>query len=82
MPEEDGKIFGEAYQLYDKWRGILISELSQWEQLTAELHTFVCKYPESRLAMRLAVGLMETFDDLYKNGAKPAMPDYIGRGDL
>jgi hypothetical protein len=82
MPEEDGKIFGEAYQLYDKWRGTRIERPEQWLHLTEELHGFVCRHPESRLALRLAIGLMDTIDDLYHDGQAPAVPDYIGRADL
>jgi stage V sporulation protein B len=43
---------------------------------------FVCRHPESRLALRLAIGLMDTIDDLYHDGQAPAVPDYIGRADL
>ena len=82
MPEEDGKIFGDAYALWDKWRGMRIERKEQWLQVTEELHGFVCRHESSRLALRLAIGIMDTLDDLYKGGQVPAVPDYIGRGDL
>lgn len=82
MPEEDAKIFAEAYNLFDKWRGTEIHTLDQWCQLTNEVYDFVVEHVESRLALRLAIGIMDTFDDLYKDGQKPPMPDYFGRSDL
>ena len=82
MPEEDGKIFGEAYTLYEKWRSVLIDKPEQWIQVTNEMQELCLKHPGNRLAMRLAIGLMDTIDDLYHDGAVPAVPDYIGRGDL
>ena len=82
MPEEDAKVFGEAYGLYEKWRGILIETPEQWIQVTNEFHEFVVRNGTSRLALRLAVGIMDTLDDLYKGGQRPPMADYLGRGDL
>lgn len=82
MPEEDAKIFGEAYKLYEKWRGTDIHTLDQWCQLTNEMYDLVEKHVDSRLALRLAIGIMDTFDDLYRDGQKPPMPDYFGRSDL
>lgn len=82
MPEEDGKVFGEAYELYEKWRSVLIETPEQWIQVTNEMHAFVCRHEASRLALRLAIGIMDTLDDLYKGGQRPPVADYLGRGDL
>lgn len=82
MSEEDAKIFQEAYQLYDKWRGVQIRTGEQWIQVTNEMKKLCLDHPGNRLAMRLAIGLMDTIDDLYHDGAVPAVPDYIGKGDL
>ena len=81
MPD-DAKIFGEAYELYERWRVTDISTPEQWMRITNEFHEFACRHPGNRLAMRLAVSLMDTFDDMYRNGKKPDMPDYFGRSDL
>ena len=82
MPEEDAKIFQEAYQLFDKWRGVQIRTGEQWIQVTLDMQKLCLDHTGNRLAMRLAIGLMDTIDDLYHDGAVPAVPDYIGRGDL
>ena len=50
--------------------------------MTTEFHDFILRHNESRLALRLAIGIMDTFDDLYRDGAVPAVPDYFGRNDL
>ena len=82
MPEEDGKIFGEAYTLYEKWRSVLIDKPEQWIQVTNEMQAFVSRHENSRLALRLAIGIMDTLDDLYKGGKRPPVADYLGRSDL
>ena len=82
MPEEDGKIFGEAYQIYEKWRSVVIDGEEQWTEFIRDVHGLAARYDGNRLALRLAVGIADTFDDLYRNGAKPPMPDYFGRSDL
>ena len=82
MPEEDAKVFGEAYQLYEKWRSVLIDTPEKWIQVTNEMHQFVCRNESSRLALRLAIGIMDTLDDLYKGGQRPPVADYLGRSDL
>ena len=82
MPEEDAKTFGEAYQLYEKWRSVRIETEAQWIQITQEFHDFVVRNGSSGLALRLATSIMDHFDDLYLHGKKPEIRDYIGRGDL
>lgn len=82
MPEEDAKIFGEAYELYEKWRSVEIRRPEQWLEATNDFHGLVCRHEGNQLALRLAISLMDTFDDLYKDGNVPAVPDYIGRSDL
>ena len=82
MPEEDGKIFGEAYQLYDKWRGQVIGTAEKWLEVTNEIHGFYERHEGNALALRLSVGIWEALEDLYRGGKVPAMPDYIGRSDL
>ena len=82
MPEDDVKIFKEACEIYTKWRYTDINSLDQWCKLTNEMYDFVVKYVDNRLALHLGIGIMDTFDELYKDGAKPPIPDYFGRKDL
>ena len=82
MPEEDKQIFREAYELYDKWRGTLMETDEQWLTITAEFYQFIQRHTESRLAIHLATGIMDHFDEMYRNGNRPKMPSYLGREDL
>ena len=82
MPEEDGKIFGEAYRIYEKWRSVEIDSPEEWIMITQELQAFVARNPANPLALRLATGIMDTLDDLYRNGKKPQICSYTGRSDL
>ncbi len=82
MPEEDKQIFREVYELYDKWRGTLIQTQDQWLLITAEFYALVQKFQNSRLALHLVTGVMDHFDEMYRNGNIPTMPSYLGREDL
>lgn len=82
MPEEDKQIFREVYELYDKWRGTQIQSEEQWLLITAEFYALILNHPNSRLALHLVTGVMDHFDEMYRNGNKPPMPSYLGREDL
>ena len=83
MPEHDEKIFGEIYEIYNKYRWKQLSK-EDLILLTSELGTFAEKYnwKENPLAFHLADAMISVFDDLYRNGKVPKIPDYIGRSDL
>ena len=78
---DDVKTFGDAYELYEKWRTTEISG-DQWIQMHNEFQQFYLDHGKSDLALRLAVSLTETIGELYRDGKKPVMPDYFGREDL
>ena len=82
MPEEDKKIFQEVYELYDKWRGTLMETDDQWLMITAEFYALIRNHPNNRFAIHLVTGIMDHFDELYRNGNRPPMPSYLGREDL
>lgn len=83
MPE-DGKIFGECYDLYEKHRYELIETDAQWEALASDVQAFAERngWRENPLANRLALALLDIFSDLYRDGKQPVIPDYFGRSDL
>ena len=83
MPEEDAKIFGEAYEIYNKGRWKVISR-EEFTDLNIELAQFAERnnYRENPLAKRLAMALFDIFDDMYRDGKVPAIPDYFGRSDF
>lgn len=84
MPDEDGKIFAEACRIYEKYRWTEMKSPEQWTALADEVRDFAeaHRWRENPLAMRAGMMLMDVFDDLYRNGKKPEIPDYFGRSDL
>lgn len=83
MPSEDEKIFGDIYRIYNDFRWRILKgedfiDLTNAIAACAELH----KWKENPLAFRLAQAMLDTFNDLYKDGAVPKIPDYFGRSDL
>lgn len=83
MPE-DAKIFGECYEIYEKYRSVLIETDEQWTELAEDVRQFAERndWRNNPLANRLALSLLDTFNDMYRDGKKPVMPDYFGRSDL
>lgn len=83
MPEEDTRIFGEAYEIYNKWRWKKLDE-SDWIHFAEDLGSFSARndWQNNPLTKRLTDALFDVFGDMYRNGATPAMPDYFGRSDL
>ncbi len=83
MPETDEKIFGEAYELYNKYRWRILKD-ENFLDLSNDIAALAARYDFQRnpLANRLSLMLFDVFNDLYKDGRVPAMPDYFGRSDL
>ena len=83
MPEQDEKIFGEIYEIYSRYRWQQLTN-EDLIRLTSELAIFAEKYnwKKNPLAFHLADAMISVFDDLYRNGNVPQIPDYIGRSDL
>ena len=81
MPETDERIFGEVWNIYNNYRW---RELKQddFVKLSNELAALAELHKGNPLAMNLALALFDTFNELYRNGAKPKIPDYFGRSDL
>ena len=83
MPDEDGKIFSEAFELYNKYRWHEI-QTDEWIQLSNDIRDFAeaHQWKDNPLAKYIGFMLLDVFNELYKNGNKPAIPDYFGRSDL
>lgn len=84
MPEEDARIFSDAYELYEKYRYTEMRTDEQWAAFVNEVRSFAERHAwrENKLAERLGLSLIDTLNDLYADGKKPAFPDYFGRSDL
>lgn len=83
MSNEDREIFADAFKLFDKYRSIEMKE-DDWKRFVKDVGMFAekHKWQENPLAHRIGMALIDTFDDLYKAGKKPEIPDYFGREDL
>ena len=83
MPETDEKIFGEAYELYNRYRWRILKD-EDFIQFSNDIAALAAKYDfqHNPLANRIALMLFDVFNDLYKDGRVPAIPDYFGRSDL
>lgn len=84
MPDEENKVFNDFYQIYAKWRGHEMVTDDDWVNFTkelvacAELH----KWRTCPLAQRMMDMVLDVMNDLYRNGQKPVIVDFIGREDL
>lgn len=83
MSEEDRQILTEAFKLYDTYRsrelkGEDFKRLSGDIAALAERHD----YKNNPLALHAALMIFDTFNDLYKGGKVPQIPDYFGRNDM
>lgn len=83
MPEQDEQIFGEIYNIYNKYRWHILTE-QEMIALTNEIAAFaeIHRWKQNPLAYRLACAMVDVFNDFYAGGKVPQIPDYIGRSDL
>ena len=84
MPEDDAKVFQDAFSLYNKYRWAEMKSPEQWMAFADEVRDFAeaHRWRENPLTERMGMMLMDLFNDLYENGKKPPIPDYFGRSDL
>ena len=84
MPEEDAKVFQGAFEIYNKYRWTEMTSDTQWKALWDELRDFseAHRWRENVLVTAMASMLVDVFCDLYRDGKKPAIPDYFWRSDL
>ena len=84
MPEEDARIFGEAYEIYNRYRWTEMKDEKQWMALAEACRDFAEKHRwrENPLANRIATAVLDALGDMYSGGKRPKIPDYFGRDDL
>ena len=84
MTENEQKSFEICFRFYARWREITIDTDKQWEdfaedvgRLAADLSAVPCP-----LGVHLLEAVLDSINDLYKNGMKPVAVGYFGRADL
>jgi hypothetical protein len=83
MSDEDRRILAETCRLYDKYRSMEMKD-EDFLQLSADIAALAeaHDFQHNPLAMRAALMLFDTFNDLYRDGKVPPIPSYIGRDDM
>ena len=84
MNEKENESFRFVYQFYDKWRGTIIETQEQWDQFSKDVGQLGLDLDidHNPLGWHLMNAVLDTINDLYKNGMKPVPAGYFGRDDL
>lgn len=84
MNENEEKAFKAAYGFYAKWRETVIETDEQWQELADDVELFAKETDVDHcpLAGHLLIAILDTLNDLYKDGMKPMPAGYFGRDDL
>ena len=84
MNENEEQAFRAAYMFYARWRETIIETDEQWQLLTEDVGLYAKNenIDHNPLAAHLLTAVLDTLNDLYKNGAKPLPAGYFGRDDL
>ena len=82
MNENEDRAFGLVYNFYKKWRETVIETDEQWDAFAQDVGRLSAQICDCRLGWHLMYGVLDTINDLYKDGAKPMPANYFGREDL
>lgn len=87
MPENETKIFRDFYEIYEKYRSVVLKYDEEWKALVDELTAcaMVNNWEGCPLAKNMFNMILDTFNDMYRNGKQPAIvteSNYFGRDDL
>ena len=84
MNEKENESFRLVYQFYDKWRETIIETQDQWNRFAKDVEKLGLNLDigHNPLGWHLMNAVLDTFNDLYKNGMKPVPAGYFGRDDL
>lgn len=84
MNEKEEKAFRLAYAFYEKWRGVIIEADGQWAEFARDAGK-LCNdidIENCQLGWHLVGAVLDTFNDLYRDGKKPVPDNYFGREDI
>lgn len=84
MNEKEEQAFRLVYGFYAKWRGTIIETDEQWKQFADDIGQLGrdLDIDNNPLGWRMMYAMVETFNDLYRDGRKPMPAGYFGRDDL
>lgn len=84
MNDAEVNAFRIVYQFYAKWREIVIETQDQWNKFAQDVGQMGrdLGIDHNPLGWHLMEAVLETINDLYKDGMKPMPAGYFGRDDL
>ena len=84
MNDKEKEAFRAAFEFYAKWRDTVMETDEQWAAFEEDVKKYLKEQDVENcpLAWRLINAVLETFNDLYRDGMKPLPADYFGRDDL
>ena len=83
MNEKEINSFGIIYKFYDKWRSVII-EGDMWNDFAKDVEQLGLDLDieHNPLGWHMMEAVLETINDLYKDGMKPVPANYFGRDDI
>lgn len=84
MNDKEENSFRLIYNFYQKWRDTIIETDEQWADFATEVGAMgvLLDIDHNPLGWHLMNAVLDTFNDLYKDGAKPMPANYFGRDDF
>lgn len=84
MTEKERKIFQDFYKVYDKYRDRVLESDDDWKEFVTEVCALGVKHgwETDPLANHMAMCILDTFNDMYKDHQQPAPVGFFDRGDL
>ena len=81
MPEEDGRIFSDFFNIWKKYREKKLTE-TDWISFGDEVAAcaMLHHFESNPLAAQMATAIVSAMGELYMNGAVPAFADYFSQG--
>ena len=82
MNEQEENAFRLVFTFFSEWRETVIETEEQWSAFAADVGELSAQIVDCRLGWHLMYAVLDTFNDLYRDGAKPMPANYFGREDL
>ena len=84
MNEKEKNAFRLIYEFYSKWREIILETDGQWTDFAHDVGQLGVDLDidHNPLGWHMMKAVLDTFNDLYKDGMKPVPENYFGRDDL
>ena len=84
MTDKEREIFRDFYKVYEKYRDHLLETDDDWKRFATDVCTLGAKHDweHNPLASNLAMCVLDTFNEMYKDHQHPEIAGFFDRGDL